>query len=1028
MRGFWKGLLAPLACIALSAGTAGAQQQRSAITGRITERGTNTPIADANIVVVGTQRGARTDDNGAYRITDVTPGTYTLRVARLGFSAASRQVTVDAGANSTADFVLQASAVQIDQVVVTATGATERKRENGNDVGIIKPGDQVSLAAEPSLTSTLAAKTPGLVITQGSGTAGTSARIRIRGANSVSLSNDPLLIVDGVRVDNSTDSFGPGVGGASISRFDDINPEDVESIEVLKGPAASALYGTAAANGVIQITTKRGAAGRTQWRTFAQYGNQWNPVNYGDNYYNIGTTPLDSIYKSSCTLDRATQANPVCKLGTVAHFNPAEFYNVYTTGNIRSYGLSASGGGDATQYYISGDGDRQVGAISINQTHNYSLRANLTTHLTPKLNATFTTNYIDRGVRLPDNDNDIYGPLGNILLGKAFNCSAAQFHASSLAAQCGGDTLSDGFYSAVPSTFYIRDIDQWAKRFVGGATATWQPLSWLTGVGQAGVDMDNLFERSYFPSNVITWVNATITNGSIAEYRRQNPRYSTQGSFTANKQFGSISTSTVVGGQYLNEQLHYTLASGDHLIPGTASLADATQNKLVNESNQTIITVGSYAREQLGFRDRLFLTGSLRADENSAFGKDFKLAYYPALSASWVMSEEPFLRDRSWFASGLLSQLRLRGAYGQSGQRPGFRQADTYLSGAAVTQTGGGELASVIIGGTGNPTLKPEISTEYEGGFDLNFYQDKIGIQYTSYRKTTKNALVARVLAPSLGVSNTQFVNLGEVFNGGNELALNATLYDNQNARFEVNLSGSTLKNRLNKLGTGIASIIFDPQRHVEGYPLGGFWAKKILSYSDANGDGILSRSEMNVDNNVTYIGPVLPTFELSATPSLTLFKNLKLSALVQHRGGNYVYNQTEEFRCTTSAFANCREDNDPTAPLVDQAAVIAYQKTVASGLPSHAGFIQKGDFTKLREISATFTLPQLVSNRLGLRSSAITFAGRNLHTWTSYRGADPEIQYAQQTNGSTTASFIGTDFLTQAPFRSFITRLDLNF
>ena len=1025
MRGFWKGLLALFACVALSAGLARAQQQRPAITGRITERGTSAPIADASIVIVGTQRGARTDDNGSYRITDVAPGTYTLRVTRIGYSASSRQLTVTDAGNATADFVLQASAVQIDQVVVTATGATERKRENGNDVGIIKPGDQGSLAAEPNLSATLEAKTPGLVITQGGGTAGSSSRIRIRGANSVSLSNDPLLIVDGVRIDNSTDSFNPGVGGASISRFDDISQEDIESIEVLKGPAASALYGTAAANGVIQITTKRGAAGRTQWRVFTQYGNQWNPVHYGDNYYNIGTTPAGTTYNSTCTLDRTTQG--VCTQGTLAHFNPADFYNVYTTGNIKTYGMSVSGGANSIQYYVSGDADREVGAININTTHNYSLRTNLTAQLTPKINATFTANYVDRNVRLPDNDNDIYGPLGNILLGRAFNCSAAAFHAGTLAPQCGVDTLSDGFYSAVPSTFYIRDNSQWAKRFIGGATATWQPLSWLTGVGQAGVDMDNLYERAYFPSNVVTWVNASLLNGAISEYRRQNPRYSTQGSLTAAKQFGAISTSTVVGGQYVSEQQHWTFASGTNLIPTTASLAAATANKLVNETNQTIITLGSYAREQFGWKDRIFLTASLRADENSAFGKDFKFAYYPALSASWVVSEEPFLRDRSWFSSGLFSQLRLRAAYGQSGQRPGFRQADTYLSGAAVTQNGGSELPAVVIGGTGNPQLKPEISTEYEGGFDWNLLQDRIGLQFTHYSKTTKDALVARVLAPSLGVSSTQFVNLGQVFNGGNELGLNATVLDNRAAKFDVSVSGSTLKNRLEKLGTGIAPIIFDPQRHVPGYSLGGFWAKKILSYSDANHDGVLSRGEINVDTAVTYIGPALPTFEFSVTPTLTLFKNLKLSTIIQHRGGNYIYNQTEEFRCTTSAFANCREDNDPTAPLVDQAAVIAYQKTVASGLPSHAGFIQKGDFTKLREISATFTFPQLVSNRLGLRSSAITLAGRNLHTWTAYRGADPELTYAQQ-SGYGNTSFGATDFLTQAPFRQFVARLDLNF
>jgi TonB-dependent SusC/RagA subfamily outer membrane receptor len=381
MRAFWKGLLTAFGCAVVFASATDAQQQRPAIVGRVTERGSNTPIADANVILAGTQRGARTDDNGAFRLTDLVAGTYAVRVTRLGYSAATKQVTVGESGNTTVDFVLQSSAVQIDQVVVTATGATERKRENGNDVGIIKPGDKLSLAAEPNLTSALAAKTPGLVITQGGGTAGTAARIRIRGANSVSLSNEPLLIVDGVRMDNSADSFGPGVGGASVSRFDDINSEDVESIEVLKGPAASALYGTAAANGVIQITTKRGAAGRTQWRTFAQYGNQWNPVKYGDNYYNVGTTPSGALYNSQCTMDRATQG--ICTQGTLNHFNPADYYDVYKTGNIKTYGLSVSGGGDATQYFVSGDADRQVGAISINTTHNYSLRANLTTQLTP---------------------------------------------------------------------------------------------------------------------------------------------------------------------------------------------------------------------------------------------------------------------------------------------------------------------------------------------------------------------------------------------------------------------------------------------------------------------------------------------------------------------------------------------------------------------------------------------------------------------------------------------------------------------
>lgn len=1017
MQGTWKSLLSVLALTAIFAVAARAQERTAAIVGRVTERGTDTPIPDANVVIVGTQRGTRTDRNGSYRIVDVPAGSYTIRVLRLGYGSSTRLVNVAGTSEVTADFVLQTSAVEIDQVVVTATGATERKRENGNDVGIIKPGENLSLAAEPNLTSTLAAKTPGLTISQSMGTAGSSARIRIRGANSVSLSNEPLLIVDGVKMDNSTAALSNSLspGGAQISRFDDINPDDIESIEVLKGPAASALYGTAAANGVIQITTKRGRSGRTQWRVFSQYGSQFDPTSYPANYYNIGTRPNGTTATFSCTMDRAYQG--LCKQGTLASFNPEKFYDVFTNGNIKSGGLNIFGGGDNAQYFVAGDIDRQVGAVSVNKTHNYSLRANLTSRLSQKLNATFTTNYVDRSVRLPDNDNDIYGPLGNILLGHAFNCSAAMFHAGSLPAQCGTDTLSDGFYSALPSTFFIRQQQQYAKRFVGGATATWQATPWLTGVGQAGMDVDNVFDVGYWPSNVVTWVNATLRDGSITEYRRQTPNYTAQGSFTASHTFlTSLATQTVLGAAYQNEQTHYTLASATQLISNTQSLSAATANKSVGEDNQTIITVGGYGREQLAWKDRAFVTASLRADENSAFGKNFKLAYYPAVSGSWVVTEEPFLQSKSWVSSGALNQVRLRASYGQSGQRPGFRQADTYLSAAAIVQ-GASELAAAVIGGTGNPDLKPEISTEYELGFDASFFQNRLGVEYTHFSKTTRDALIARVLAPSLGVSTTQFVNLGRVFNGGNEFSVNGTLVDNRNAKFDLTLAGSTLNNKLEQLGAGIAPIVFGTQQHREGYPLGGYWTQQILSYKDANNDHILDRSEINVTDTLAYRGPVLPTWEFNVTPTLTLMHNLRLSALVQRRGGNYVYNNTEEFRCTTSAFSNCRAVNDPTASLEDQAAVIAYLKSF-----SHWGFIQKGDFTKLRELSATYTLPARVSNRIGFRETSLTFAGRNLWTSTAYKGFDPEI------NSQQNAGFSVSDFLTQPSFRQYTARIDVSF
>ena len=884
----------------------------------------------------------------------------------------------------------------------------------------------MNLAATPDLTSVLQARTPGLTITQSSGTPGTSSRIRIRGSNSVSLANEPLIIIDGVRAENNTNALNLGVGGQTTSRFDDINPEDIEHIEVIKGPAASALYGTAASNGVIQITTKRGRSGSTQWRMFGQYGQLNDETNYPSNYFNIGTTLAGGAFAGSCTNDRATLGQ--CKQGTVASFDPIKFYDVQKTGNDRNFGVSTTGGSDIAQYFISGDLQRGQGVSQPNQTHGFSLRTNVTAQLKQNVNATITANYVQRDIGLPRNDNNIFGVMGNVLLGHAFNCAPPN-----PPVQCNGDTLSRGFYSAPPSTFYYTTQAQDTKRFVGGANTTWQVLPWLTAVGQAGMDVDNTYDQSLTPANVVTFINQGLIDGARAQFRLQNLVYSTQGSLNAIHAlpFGNIGTTTTVGAQYINEQLHTTSASGTQLVPGTGSLATAGANKIINESNQTVITVGGFGREQLAWRDRLFITGSFRADENSAFGKNFSLAYYPAVSGSWVVSEEPFFKNSKILNQSWLGQIRLRSAFGVSGQKPGFRQADTYLNGVAVTDKGSTELTAVIIGGTGNPDLKPEKSAETEFGADIGLFHDYLNLAYTHYHKITSDALIARTLAPSLGVSQTQFVNLGEVYNAGNELQADLKVLDRRNLAFDVSANGSTNTNRLNKLGKGIPPISLNggEQWHKEGYTLGGFWQPEIISYKDLDGNGILSRvnckgqavvvggpaCEVVLSDTNRFKGSVLPTREVNITPTLTLFKNLRLSTLINYRGGMYVYNNTEEFRCTASGFNNCSAVNDPKAPLEDQAAAIARL------MGSSWGYIQKADFTKLREASAALTLPNSWAHRINAEKIVWSVAGRNLHTWSKYKGFDPELN-------SLAANFNNSDFLTQPPLRQWTTRFDVSF
>jgi hypothetical protein len=375
----------------------------------------------------------------------------------------------------------------------------------------------------------------------------------------------------------------------------------------------------------------------------------------------------------------------------------------------------------------------------------------------------------------------------------------------------------------------------------------------------------------------------------------------------------------------------------------------------------------------------------------------------------------------------------VRSSFGKSGQRPGFRQADTYLSGVAVTGAGASELSAVVIGGTGNSGLKPEISTEVEVGLDASFLRNRLGVTYTYFDKKTRDALISQTLAPSLGVSTTRYVNLGKVSNSGHEIQVTAKPVDVRNARLDLTFTGSTLSNRLLELG-GVPPLFLNGsrQRHQEGYPLGAFFQRKY-TYEDKNADGIISRvgcvaavggtnaasCEVILADTASageYIGAVLPTRELSVTPTLTLFRNFRFAALVQHRGGNFLYNNSEEFRCTSSSIRNCRAINDPTAPLEDQAAAIAYALNTTS-----AGYIEKGDFTRLREVSAAYTLPASLARRARAEAVVFTIAGRNLKTWTGYKGFDPEVN-------TSSANFTQADFLTQPSLRTWTARIDVSF
>ena len=972
-------------------------QQGGTITGVVTDNG-QTPVPEAQVFVVGTTRGGRTNARGEYTIGDVPAGVVQVRALRIGFTAQTAPVTVVAGQSVRADFALAPTAVVLEQVVTTATGEQQRQRERGVTVGQIKV-DSLNLAPVTNLSEVLSSRTAGLVVQTAGGTTGSASRIRIRGANSISLSNDPILIIDGIRVEASAASSRIGVGGQNPSRFNDINPEDIENIEVVKGPAAAALYGTAAANGVIQITTKRGRAGATQWNTFAEGGKIYDVTAYPSNWEQLGFYGFKANGDSAnfeCPLVDQSAGNCI-PIGSVSSWNPLEDYSPFRTGNRQKYGLSASGGTNRATYYVSGDAEREQGVYAPNLLSRYNLRANIAGQLRDNLKVTVTSGYMRSGLGRPQNDNNSEGVVSGGLLGTAH------------------DDFTHGYFGPTPEDLYKLDTHQDINRFTNSFNAAWQPLGWLSANATAGLDWTHRTDVFYVaPGTFPGWFDPDAAQGQRDVEPFDFFNYTGNGNLTGTFiPLPDVTSSSSIGVQWNRQESHGIGAFGQVITPGIGSLAGTNALFSVDEASQQNVTIGGYLSEQVGWRDRVFATGALRTDKNSAFGTNFGWVMYPALSLSWVIGEEGFFPKQP-----IVSSLRLRAAYGESGQRPSFRDATTYFS-AQTAVLANKDVPALVIGGTGNSELKPEVSAELETGFDAGFFGDWANLEFTYYTKNTTNALVARRLAPSLGVSNSRYDNIGKVKNSGLEMVLNTALYRSNPLTAELTISGSTNKNRVVNLGKDITPIIFglggNTQRHQNGYPLGGYWQQPITGFADTNGDGIIGYDEVQVGDTAVYLGSSTPTREFSFTPRLTIMRYIIASALFDYRGGMKLYNGTEDFRC--GVFVNCRAMNDPKTPLAEQARAVAdYEYGTV------AGYIENASFTKLREVSVELRAPDHWVRGFGVNGLSLTLAGRNLATWTGYTGLDPETNFIGADN------FRQAEFLSQPPVRYYTARVNVNF
>jgi hypothetical protein len=515
--------------------------------------------------------------------------------------------------------------------------------------------------------------------------------------------------------------------------------------------------------------------------------------------------------------------------------------------------------------------------------------------------------------------------------------------------------------------------------------------------------------------------------------RASNYLWTAHGSGTATFSLTpSILSNTTLGASYQRGLFRSNFCYGEGIPTGTRSCAATTSKFEVDEDQTDQITVGIFGRQELAFNDRLFVAASIRGDNNSGLTQEEGLTYYPSVNASWVLSSEPFFPTTNW-----LSQLRLRAGWGTAGQRPGFGDAETFFTSVAV-QSGSIELPGLILNRTGNQRLKVERTTELEGGFDVGFLEDRLTADFTAFQRIARDALISRQLPPSSGLTASVFQNLGRIKNWGTEWGLSATGFEAGPVRFNARFTATTLKNRIEALGEGIAPITFNRgrQAHREGFPTGAFFALPI-KYNDADGNGLLTRAEVSVDSSkflvvrndeggfdtlsTSFVGPSLPTNTQTVNLDVTLFNNFTISTLFERRAGHKQLNETEFFRCRQQAgnafFSQCGALSNPNASLEEQAAFIGAQFLSATPY----GYIQDADFVKWREISLRFTVPESVSSRFQpLAGASITLSGRNLATWTDYWGLDPEIN---ETGGG--SNFTQGEFNTQPPLRVYSIRLD---
>ncbi|MFQ5568567.1 MAG: SusC/RagA family TonB-linked outer membrane protein [Rhodothermales bacterium] len=950
MRHYYNTFLDKL-CIALvflllGVSTAAAQ---TTVSGSVTDGSNGDALPGVTVLIVGTTLGATSNIDGRYQL-EVPSLPATLVFSFVGFK--TQQIDVSAG-TTTLDVSLEEDILGLDEVVITGVATSVKRSNLANAVGTVSARDLVPAPAQ-TLERALNGKMAGLYISQNTGAPGGGINVNLRGTSTITGDTQPLYVIDGVIVDNSAIQSGidvvtaaTGAGssrpqGQPSNRIGDINPNDIESIEVLKGASAAAIYGSKATNGVVIITTKRGQPGRTHINITQQLG---------------FSSILNKIGFREFTSQTAEAAMPGSGANLLAQNGNIDYEDLFygEEGLISETSASLSGGNQNTRFYISGLALTEDGIVKNTGYEKYSGKVNVehkfSDRVTLTANTMFTRTESDRSIT--GNENQ-----GSTTLGFA---QVFTFPFIDLRPDENG-VYPDGPAGSNPlHTINVLTNNELVHRIVGSGKFNWNIIrtnSQLLDLNfQGGADFYSLEHRVVSPPELQfeRAKDASVRGISVAG---ETTSLSTNFALSGIHRYAAsptLSFNTSLGFQYESRDINNLTIIAQGLVVTQENIDQASslqglQDRLVQRER------GFFFQEEVDLGGKIFLTAGLRADASSRIGDTDKFFLYPKLSASIRLSEYSFWDSMSSFAS----EFKLRAAFGRTGNLPLFNAKFTSLLPENIAGSGGVLVPSRL----GNDTIEPEITQEIEVGFDAALFNERASLEFTYYNQDIQDLILENSLPPSSGFS-TQFINAGDMTTQGIEVSLDVTPVISDNVRWNARFN-------FGRTWSEITTLDVDP------FEIGGF-ALSLGQFQIEEGKSPTTIVGLDANGNKAEFGDETPDFTLSWNNNVR-FGNFNFSFLWDWKQGGDVIN-----------LGKFLSDIGGTTPDLDD-------QSGADRLanPSVADrYVEDGTYLKLREVSLVYNVSRdKVQQWFGGYVSDLSFgvSGRNLLMFTDYTGYDPEV------------------------------------